>query len=225
MHISEGLLPFSWAVVWYAAAMPVVAYGLFRLKKISSEDLSFKSLAGLLSAVVFIISCMPIPVPVAGTCSHPCGTGISAILLGPAISTVVAAVSLLIQALFLAHGGLTTWGANIVSMGIAGSFAGYGVFRLMRFFRVNLAVSGFTAGMLADWATYLATSAELALGIRGDVPFMELFPQIAIAFMPTQLPIGILEGAITAGMVVLLSRRRPDILVRMRVLKTEEVKT
>jgi cobalt/nickel transport system permease protein len=54
---------------------------------------------------------------------------------------------------------------------------------------------------------------------------MELFPQIAIAFMPTQLPIGILEGAITAGMVVLLSRRRPDILVRMRVLKTEEVKT
>ena len=78
MHISEGILPFNWAALWSIIAVPFVAYGLYRLRKLSAVDLSFKPLVGLMAAVVFIISCMPIPVPNAGTCSHPCGTAISA---------------------------------------------------------------------------------------------------------------------------------------------------
>ena len=223
MHISEGILPLNWAVFWFAVAVPFAAYGLYRLKKLSNDDLSFKPLVGLMAAVVFIISCMPIPVPTVGTCSHPCGTGISGILLGPAISTLVGAVALLIQALFLSHGGLSTWGANIVSMGIVGSFTGYFTFRGLRVLKANLWIAGFMAGLFADWATYVSTSVELASGIRGDSPFLPLFYKILIAFIPTQLPLGILEGAMTAGMVVLLHKKRPDLLVRMRVLKPEEV--
>ncbi len=223
MHISEGLLPFHWAGIWFLVAAPFLGWGLYQLKKSSAADLSFKPLVGLMAAVVFIISCMPIPVPVAGTCSHPCGTGISGILLGPAISVLVAATALLIQALFLAHGGLSTLGANIVSMGIMGSFAGFLTFRALRSLRLSIAISGFTAGLLADWATYLATSVELALGIKGNAPFLPLLWKILIAFLPTQLPLGIIEGAITAGMIVLLYKKRPDLLVRMKVLKPEEV--
>jgi cobalt/nickel transport system permease protein len=223
MHISEGILPWNWAALWFVIAIPFIAAGLYKLKKLSRSDLSFKPLVGLMAAVVFIISCMPIPVPTAGTCSHPCGTGISGILLGPFISILITAAALLIQALFLAHGGLSTWGANIVSMGIMGSFAGYLSFRGFRLMKISMAVSGFLAGLLADWATYLTTSAELASGIKGDSPFMPIFSKILVAFVPTQLPLGILEGAITAGMVVLLYKRRPDLLVKMRVLKPEEV--
>lgn len=223
MHISEGILPFNWAAFWFAVAIPFVAYGLYKLKKLSAVDLSFKPLVGLMAAIVFIISCMPIPVPTAGTCSHPAGTGISAILVGPAISILVTAAALLIQALFLAHGGLSTWGADIVSMGVMGSFAGYLTFRGLRALKANLWIAGFMAGVLADWATYTTTSIELASGIRGDSPFMPLFWKILIAFIPTQLPLGILEGAMTAGMVVLLYKKRPDLLVKMRVLKPEEV--
>lgn len=223
MHISEGILPFNWAVLWFAVAMPFVAWGLYKLKKLSAVDISFKPLVGLMAAVVFIISCMPIPVPTAGTCSHPCGTGISGILVGPAISILVAAVALLIQALFLAHGGLSTWGANIFSMGVMGSFAGYFTFKALRSMKINMAVSGFMAGLFADWATYFTTSVELASGIRGNSPFIPLFWKIIIAFIPTQLPLGILEGAMTAGMVVLLYKKRPDLLIKMRVIKPEEV--
>ncbi len=223
MHISEGILPFNWAAFWFLVAAPFVTYGLYKLKKVSNIDLSFTPLVGLMAAVVFIISCMPIPVPTAGTCSHPCGTGMSGILLGPAISVLVASVALLIQALFLAHGGLSTWGANIVSMGIMGSFAGFLTFKALRSIKMNMAISGFMAGLFADWATYLATSAELASGIRGDSPFLPLFYKILIAFIPTQLPLGVLEGAMTAGMVVLLYKKRPDLLVKMKVLKPEEV--
>ena len=222
MHISEGLLPFGWAALWFAIALPFVAYGLYSLNKRSLEDLSFKPLVGLMAAVVFIISCMPIPVPFAGTCSHPCGTGISGILVGPAISVVITAVALIIQAIFLAHGGLSTLGADIVSMGVMGSFAGYFTFRILRAVRMNMAVAGFMAGLFADWATYLMTSVELASGVKGDSAFLPLFWKVLIAFIPTQLPLGILEGAITAGMVVLLYKKRPDLLVKMRVIKPGE---
>jgi len=224
MHISEGILPFGWAAFWFALALPFVAYGLYSLNKRSREDLSFKPLAGLMAAVVFIISCMPVPVPFAGTCSHPCGTGISGILVGPAISVVITAVALLIQAILLAHGGLSTLGADIVSMGVMGSFAGYFTFRILRVARMNMAVAGFMAGLLADWATYLTTSVELASGIKGDSAFLPLFWKVLIAFIPTQLPLGILEGAITAGMVVLLYKKRPDLLVKMRVIRPGDIK-
>lgn len=223
MHISEGILPFNWAAVWFVVAMPFVGYGLYRMRKMSETDLSFKPLVGLMAAMVFIISCMPVPVPTAGTCSHPCGTGMSGILLGPAISILVSAVALLIQALFLAHGGLSTWGADIVSMGVVGSFAGYFTFKALRSMNVNMAVSGFMTGLFADWATYITTSIELSSGIRGDSPFLPLFWKILIAFIPTQLPLGILEGAMTAGMVVLLYKKRPDLLVKMKVIKADEV--
>jgi cobalt/nickel transport system permease protein len=223
MHVSEGILPFSWAVFWYLAVIPFVGYGLYRLKKISRDDLSFKPLVGLLAAFVFIISCMPVPVPSAGTCSHPCGTGLSAILVGPGISILIAGVALLIQALFLAHGGLSTLGANVMAMGVMGSIAGFVTFKLLRGLRLNLAVAGFAAGLLADWATYFTTSVVLASGIRGESAFLPLFWKIVIAFIPTQLPLGILEGAMTAGMVILLSKKRPDLLVKMRILKSAEV--
>ena len=221
MHISEGILPFNWALLWFAVAIPFVAYGIKKLKEISKTDLSVKPLIGLMAAIVFVISCMPIPVPTAGTCSHPGGTAIPAILVGPTISILVTAVALLIQALFLAHGGLSTLGADVVSMGVMGALTGYVVFKGLRRINVSLAVSAFFAGLLSDWAIYLTTSVELAAGIRGDTAFMPLFTKIVIAFVPTQLPLGILEGFMTAGMVSLLFKRRADLLVKLGVIKPE----
>jgi len=221
MHISEGILPLNWAALWFAVAIPFVAYGMKRLTVLSKSDVSIKPLVGLMAAIVFVISCMPIPVPTAGTCSHPGGTAIPAILVGPSISVLITAVALLIQALFLAHGGLSTWGADIVSMGVMGAFTGFAVFKLLRTLKVNLAVSAFFAGMLSDWAIYFTTSVELASGIRGDAAFLPLFTKILIAFVPTQLPLGILEGFMTAGMVTLLYKRRADLLVKLGVIKAE----
>jgi cobalt/nickel transport system permease protein len=222
MHISEGILPLNWAAFWFAVAAPFVVLGVRRLNALAQDDLGIKPLVGLLAAVVFVISCLPIPVPTAGTCSHPCGTGISAVLLGPLVSVVIATVALLIQALVMAHGGLSTLGADIVSMGIVGSFAAWGVFRGLRGLGASLALAGFLAGLAADWTTYLATSGILAAGIRDADPFWPLATRIVLAFMPTQLPLGLLEGAMTAGMVTLLARKRPDLLVKMKLISKTE---
>ncbi|HSW65096.1 MAG TPA: energy-coupling factor ABC transporter permease [Dissulfurispiraceae bacterium] len=223
MHIADGILPLSWAAIWYAITVPFIALGLRRMQTLAAEDFAMKPLVGLIAAIVFIVSCMPVPVPFVGTCSHPCGTAIAAVLLGPLVAVPVAFAALLLQALFLAHGGLSTLGANVLAMGVVSSFAAYGAFRSLRRFGAGLGMAGFCAGLAADWATYLTTSAELALGLQGAESFLSLFVTIAIAFVPTQLPLGILEGAMTAGVVVLLSRKRPDLLVKMRILKAGEV--
>jgi len=219
MHLSEGILPMKWAVIWYLVALPFVAYGIYKVKNISKFDVTIKPMLGMMGAAVFIISCMPVPVPTAGTCSHPCGTGMAAILIGPVLSTFVASIALLIQALFLAHGGITTWGADIVSMGIVGSFSAYLTFKGLRQTGLGLVPAAFAAGIISDWATYATTSFELATALQGKESFLNLFSTILLAFIPTQLPLGILEGAMTAGMVAFVMKRRPEILERLGVLK------
>lgn len=223
MHIAEGILPFNWALLWFALYLPFFIYGLTEIKRKSIEDISFKPLTGLIAATVFIISCMPIPIPFAGTCSHPAGTAISAIILGPFISAVVAAVALLLQSLFLAHGGISTLGANVFSMGVAGSFIGYFIFKISRKLNLSLVVSGFLAGVFADWATYLTTSLQLSTGLMNEGNFLELFNKIILAFIPVQLPLSFIEGLMTAAVVSLLYKKRPDLLIKMRVLDTKEV--
>jgi len=210
MHISEGILPAGWAALWYAASMPFVALGLYKLKKDKTVG-RIKPLLGMMAAAVFIISCMPVMVPTAGTCSHPAGTAMAAILIGPLYSIIATAVALLLQALFLAHGGLTTWGANICSMGIVGSFAGYAVFKGLTRLNAPLVVAAFFAGVIGDWATYTTTSFELATALHGPGEFLGLFYTILLAFVPTQLPLGILEGLMTAGAVKFLYGRRPEL--------------
>lgn len=219
MHITEGILPAPWAGLWYLVAIPFVAWGLRELRLRSHHTPIFKPMVGLVGAAVFVISCMPVPVPVAGTCSHPAGTGLAAILIGPSLTAVVASIALLLQALFLAHGGLTTLGANIVSMGIVGGLAGSGVFHAARRLRLPAWAAAFLAGLVADWATYAATAFELASALHGSGSLGAMFGAIAVAFLPTQLPLGILEGAVTAGVYRFIRSRRPSLLECLRVAR------
>lgn len=212
MHISEGILPLHWAALWFALAVPFVAWGLRNLRIRSKEEPHLKAMVGLVGAAVFVISCMPIPVPTAGTCSHPCGTGMAAILIGPTLTVVLASIALVLQALFLAHGGLTTLGANILSMGVIGAFTGYGVFVLARRMGAPWVVAAFMAGLLSDWAVYAGTSFFLASALHGDGSLATMFLTIGAAFIPTQVPLGILEGFLCAGAYRLVHNRRPEFL-------------
>ena len=215
MHIAEGILPANWCLVWYFIAFVFMAVGIRVIQKRMKAFRELLPLFGLTGAAVFLISVFPIPVPISGTSSHPVGTPMAAILVGPLVSLVLGAIALLIQALFLAHGGISTWGANIVSMAIVGSFVGCGVFMLTVRFKAPIFVAAFLAGILGDWATYATTSFELAAALHGNTSIWNMFQVIGIAFAPTQLPLGILEGLFTGGVVVLIQRRRPDLLVHL----------
>ena len=215
MHIPEGILPANWAAIWYIVAAIFVTVGIIVIRRRTKKQKSLLPLLGLAGAAVFLISVFPVPVPISGTSSHPCGTPLAAVLVGPFISTVLGAIALLFQALFLAHGGLTTWGANIMSMAVAGSFTGFGAFFLLRKLNAPITVAAFTAGVLGDWATYAVTSFELALALPGTSSLWSTWSGLAIAFAPTQLPLGILEGIFTSAVVVIVYQRRPELLTHI----------
>jgi len=217
MHLADGILPATSCAVWSLLALVWVAIAFRRFDRARLQDAQLGPLVAMVGAAVFAISCMPVPVPWVGTCSHPCGTGLAAILLGPMSTVLLSAVALLLQALFLAHGGITTLGADIVSMGVAGGLAGYCVFRGLRAFGIGLFAAAFVAGVLSDWATYATTALELAFGLADAASRGRLFSSMLVAFAPTQLPLGLLEGLLTAGALSWVDKRRPGLLARLRV--------
>jgi cobalt/nickel transport system permease protein len=73
-------------------------------------------------------------------------------------------------------------------------------------------MAAFLAGLLSDWATYVMTSVSLAAALHGGGSFSEMFSLILIAFIPTQLPLGILEGILCVGALKFVRSRKPELL-------------
>ena len=130
MHIMEGFLPPGWAIFWWVVALPFFVLGLRSLTRITQSTPELKLLLALAGAFTFVLSALKIP-SVTGSCSHPTGTGLGAVLFGPLAMSVLGSLVLLFQALLLAHGGLTTLGANAFSMAIVGPFVAFWIYRLV----------------------------------------------------------------------------------------------
>ena len=88
MHIMEGFLPVFWCLVWFAVSIPVIAYGVYKLNKLVKEKREILPLLAVAGAFIFVLSSLKMP-SVTGSCSHPTGTGIAAIIFGPAITAVL----------------------------------------------------------------------------------------------------------------------------------------
>ncbi len=218
MHIMEGFLPIEHALGWSVVSAPFVAYGIYAIKKRIKENPEQRMLLGVAAAFTFVLSALKLP-SVTGSCSHPTGTGLGALLFGPAAMAPIGLVVLLFQALLLAHGGLTTLGANVFSMAIVGPFAAAAVFRLARRVRLSLAVSVFLAASLADLLTYVATSAQLAWAFPDPSGgFAASFIKFAGIFAITQIPLAISEGLLTVLIFNALARFNPQELQDMNLL-------
>lgn len=212
MHISDGIIEAHWLVTWFGASLGFIIKGLKDIKTKSIKIPSFKPLVGLMGAVVFIISLLPIPIPLFGTSSHPVGTPLAAILLGPFVTSVLSLIALGLQSLFFAHGGIFSLGANVFAMGVVGSFVGYGIYKGARKLGLSLVVAAGLAGFIGDIAVYFTTTSEIALGLKQNPGFIKTFLQVIVLFLLPQLPLAILEGVLTAGIFRYISKVRPDIL-------------
>lgn len=221
MHIMEGFLPVAHAVAWTAASAPIVAYSAWRVKKVVDENPSTKLLLASSGAFSFVLSALKLP-SVTGSCSHATGTGLGAVLFGPWVMPVMGMIVLLFQALLLAHGGITTLGANVFSMAIVGPFVSYALYRAIRTAGGSLQAAVFVAAAVGDMATYCTTSLQLALafpdpvgGVAGSaVKFLGVFA-------PTQLPLAIAEGLLTVIVVNILSRYSANELRSLNVFDRE----
>ncbi|MFZ7102273.1 MAG: energy-coupling factor ABC transporter permease [Peptococcaceae bacterium] len=197
MHIMEGFLPLKWALIWTAISLPFVVYGFISIKRQLTKNPELKLLLGVSGAFTFVLSALKIP-SVTGSSSHPTGVGLGAVLFGPSTMSVLGCIVLLFQALLLAHGGITTLGANTFSMAIVGPFVAYGVLKLAHKTGLNTKLAIFFAAFFGDLMTYVTTSFQLALAFPAEVGGVtasaaKFFGIFAI----TQVPLAISEGLLT----------------------------
>lgn len=206
MHIMEGYLPLGFCVAWGALSLPFIAAGFVKIRKIVSANRKTLLILAMAGAFTFVLSALKIP-SVTGSSSHPTGTGLGAILFGPAPMAVLGSIVLLFQAILLAHGGLTTLGANIFSMAIAGPFVAYFIYKLCKKLKFHSYLAVGLAATLGDLATYCITSIQLGLahpsatgGMVGSM--MEFFGIFAV----TQVPVAIIEGILTVIVIIGLEK-------------------
>jgi cobalt/nickel transport system permease protein len=225
VHIAEGYLPPLHAAAWAVVSAPFVVHGARAVVHQVRVDPDSKLLLGAAGAFSFVLSALKIP-SVTGSCSHPTGTGLGAVLFRPPVMALLGTIVLFFQAVLLAHGGLTTLGANVFSMAIVGPWVAYGTYRLVRRAGGGLGLGVFLAAALGDLATYCVTSVQLALafpdaasGVGGAIV------KFGSIFAITQIPLAVSEGLLTLLVVRLLVRVSPDELRRLGVLPTPPTKS
>ena len=210
MHIAEGFLPAGWCVVWGAVCVPFVAAGFLSIKKKVEMAPRAKILLAMCGAFAFVLSALKLP-SFNGSCSHPTGVGLGAILFGPMTMAVLGLIVLLFQALLLAHGGLTTLGANTFSMAIAGPVVAWLVFKGLKKLKVSTPICVFAAACLGDLLTYVVTSIQLGVVYGGFGKFLGVFAL-------TQIPLAIAEGLLTVVIFNILEKYSPQELRELSVL-------
>ena len=143
MHIMEGYLPPAFCIAWGIVCLPFLVFGFRSLNRRVKENRRSITLIAMAGAFVFVLSSLKIP-SVTGSCSHMTGTGLGAILFGPCAVSVLGIIVLIFQAVLLAHGGLTTLGANCFSMAITGPILSWLIYKGLSKTRINRRITVFS---------------------------------------------------------------------------------
>lgn len=221
MHIAEGFLPPVHAAVWTVAAAPFVVHGARAVVRQVKEQPETRLLLAASGAFTFVLSAIKLP-SITGSSSHPTGTGIGAVLFRPPVMALMSTIVLIFQALLLAHGGITTLGANVFSMGVVGPWAAYGGYRLVRALGAGLGPAVFVAAVLANLATYVVTATQLALAFPArDGGFLTSWGEFLSLFAVTQVPLAIAEGLLAVLVFRILIRVAESDLIALKVLRKQ----
>lgn len=208
MHIPDGFLaPNVWGSAWIIS-IAGIGYCIRKTRKFLEDRMV--PLMGVVSSFVFAAQMLNFPV-IGGTSGHLLGGVLAAVLLGPYIAAIVLTCVLIVQCLIFQDGGLTSLGANIFNMAIAGTFTGYIFYRLLRIIfkrEKGILISSAVGG----WVSVVAASSLCALELTfsGTSPFHIVFP----AMLGIHTIIGIGEGIITALVIGFVLKVRPDLVYK-----------
>jgi cobalt/nickel transport system permease protein len=219
MHMADALIsPAVGGVMWGATATATV----YCARKVRTDlDESKVPLMGVAGAFVFAAQMLNFAIPGTGSSGHLGGALILAILLGPHAAFLVMASILAVQALFFADGGLLALGANIFNLGFFPAFIAYPlVYRRIvgdgaSPSRGRVVVGSMIAAIvglqLGAFAVVLETTAS---GISA-LPFATF----VLLMQPIHLAIGVVEGLVTAAVVLFVLQAQPELLERTAARK------
>lgn len=213
MHMADALItPAVGGTIW-AATAGIIAYSSRKLTK-EGDDRRI-ALMGVLGAFIFAAQMINFSIPGTGSSGHLGGGMILSILLGPYAAFMVMASVLTVQAFFFADGGLLALGCNIFNLGVFPCFIAYPfIFRNL----VNknnkgtnrLIVASVLSAVVALQLGAFAVVSETLLSGISELPFKTFF----FLMQPIHLAIGLVEGAVTAAVIIFVWKNRPEILER-----------
>ncbi len=210
MHIPDGFLSFPVIVVTWVLAIELIAIALNRVQEEYQERTV--PLMGVCAAFIFAAQMINFPIP-GGTSGHLLGGTFAGVLLGPWAGSLVMAVVFIVQGTLFQDGGLTALGANVVNMGLIGTFGGYYLYRTIRYALGRDSFRGIVVGAaIAAWVSVVVASIICAfeLAASGTVPLL-----VALSAMASwHVLIGIGESIITVVAVSYIWRTRPDMFYK-----------
>jgi cobalt/nickel transport system permease protein len=222
MHITEGVLTGPSSIITNVVGLGLIIKGAAAMQTFTKDQAQRKPLLGMAGAFVFFVSLIHLPAFGGLTCSHPCGTPLAGILLGPWVAVGLAACSLLLQALFFAHGGLSTLGANTITLGLMGAGTGWLSFKLCRKAGFSIGVSAGVGGLVGDLMTYAMNIFILGAHFAYVAPhpqysFWGYAKALTLAYLPVQGPLAIGEMLVTGYAVRSIFEQRPEVLESLGV--------
>lgn len=198
MHIIEGYLPMVWCLIWFILSIIVIVVGCIQLKKLIAHAPDVKKFLAINGIVMFFASLI-FSIPSLNGCrSSVPFNALSGSVLGPAITSVVVAIVLLLQAFILGYGGLTTLGANIFAMGVVGPLAACLVYHYANKFSIPNIISLILAVIFANLFTILTTAVQYGL-VFGDI-----YKFFVILFVG-QIPMLVIDIILTVGVYYILT--------------------
>ena len=209
MHVPDGFMN-----VTMSAATGVISFGTLWAYIRSAKDLiadKFIALTGMMSALIFVLQMINFPVA-AGTSGHLLGGALAVIVLGPRLGLICLSVVVIIQSLLFADGGLSALGVNVLNMAIVTTTTSWFIVKYWIKFigknKTSIVTVSVLAGIRSVVFSSIAFTIQYAIGGTISIPV----GTVLIAMVTTHLIIGLGEGVITALIITLLMRVRPDLV-------------
>ncbi len=197
MHIMEGYLPFKHAALWTLLSGIVTQEALRQTRKAVRTDRQVLLKLGASIGFCLLLSSLKLP-SVAGSTSHPTGIGLWAFPIGATYMPVVGLLTLLFQAVLLAHGGLSTLGANAFSLAIFGPLVIIGIHTFLQNCRLRTDFSAAIATAIGSLAVYACTAMQLALAFHNaNEGILSAWYRFLLIFAPSQVPLAMVESILT----------------------------
>ena len=211
MHMADALLSPGVAGVMYAASAVAAVHSVHKLEQNRDTTDKIIPTMGVMGAFVFAAQMINFTIPGTGSSGHLCGGMLLTAIVGPYAAFLTMIGVLLIQCLLFADGGLMALGANVWNMAFYGCFVGGLLWKAMMqrgISKRKIVVASLLGCVLTLQMGALSVSVEtLASGIT-ELPFTAFL----LAMQPIHLAIGLVEGAITAAVLVFLQQARPALL-------------
>lgn len=212
MHMADALLAPTVAATMYVASGITAGVSVKNLRV--DEQASKLPVMGVMAAFVFAGQMINYTIPGTGSSGHLCGGMMLSSLLGPYAGFLSMIVILAIQCLFFADGGLMALGANCWNMAFYGCFIGY--FLIYRPImkkkggntRLRLIVASIVGCMLTLQLGAFSVCIETFASGISELPFVAFVGLM----QPIHLAIGLIEGVITAAVLVFVYQTRPELL-------------